>query len=812
MESLLLDIRYALRTLIKNRGFTAIAVLILAVGTGANTAIFSVVNGVLLRPLPYPDEHRLVNVWQTHDEWLDSEVALLRYFAERMPASYPVFHFWAEQNSVFEAMAAFTGNRYALSQPQGSEVIEATMFTGRLFQVLGVQPIVGRGFLPEEDRVGAERVVVLSYGFWQRQFAGAHEAVGQTISLDGRPYTVIGVMPREFYFPDRSKELYTLLHDDDRKPEWNSQSLTTVARLGSGVTLEDAQAGLKIVQQRANEANPEPEEYSVRLVPLLEELVGDTRPTLLILLAAGGLVLLVVTANIANLFLVRATGRRREIAMRAALGAGLGSLTRQLLVEGFLLALAGGMAGLALASWLLQPLRLLIPPGVPRVEDIGIDLNVIGFILMISVLLGWFLGLVPAYQASRLSLSEILRDSATGSVGGKGRSRTRSILVIAEVALAVILLVGATLLMTSYVKLQAVERGFDTQNLLTLRVTPAEYAFPERQQVLSFQRRLLESVAALPGVASVGLTSSLPFSGGTSVGTFTMVDDPSPEGVELRSLRQIVSTNYLRSMGIPLLRGRAFTRQDDEDAPLVVIINKAMADRFWPGQDPIGRQIREGSGNDGDLETIIGIVGNVKHKSLDERIEPKRYRPLGQGSTRYSALAVRISSDPLELIPVVRRTIWDIDDRVTLRNVYSMKQLVGRSAAEPRFRTLTLTLLAGIAVLLSVVGVYGVISYLVAQGVREIGVRMALGARPLDVVRHVAGFGLALSALGVGIGTTASLAGTRVIESYLFEVSATDPMTFAAVAVLIVAVAAIASGIPAWRATRIDPVVVLKGE
>jgi predicted permease len=675
-----------------------------------------------------------------------------------------------------------------------------------------VQPILGRTFLHEEDRVGAERLVVLSYGFWQRQFAGDREAIGQTITLDGQPYMVIGVMPREFYFPDRSKELYTLLPDDDRNPEWDSQWLTTVARLEPGLSLDDAQAGLKIVQRRANEANPEPEEYSVRLVPLLEELVGDTRPTLLILLAAGGLVLLVVTANIANLFLVRATGRRREIAMRAALGAGLGSLIRQLSVEGFLLSLAGGMAGLALASWLLHPLRLLIPPGIPRVEDIGIDLNVIGFILLISVILGWFLGLVPAYQASRLSLSEILRDSATGSVGGMGQSRTRSILVVAEVALAVVLLVGATLLMTSYMKLQAVERGFDTQNLLTLRVTPAEYAFPERRQILAFQHRLLERVAALPGVLSVGLTSNLPFGGGTSVSTFTMVDDASPEGVDLRSLRQIVSADYLRSMGIPLLQGRAFTPQDDADSPRVVIINEAMADRFWPGQDPIGRQIREGSGNDGDLETIIGIVGNIKHKSLDEKIEPKRYRPLGQGSTRYSALVVRTSSDPLELASAVRRTIWDIDDRVTLRNIYSMKQLVGRSAAEPRFRTLILTLLAGIALLLSVVGVYGVIAYLVAQGVREIGVRMALGARPSDVVRHVAGFGLALSALGIGIGMAASLAATRVIESYLFEVSATDPVTFAAVAVLIVAVAAISSGVPAWRATRIDPVVVLKGE
>ena len=812
MESLLLDIRYALRTFVKNRSFTAIVVLMLAVGTGANTAIFSVVNGVLLRPLPYPDEHRIVNVWPTYDEWLDSEVALLRLFAERHPTSYPGFKFWTEHASGFEAMAAFDGARYALAQPYGSEVVGTTTSTGGLFQVLGVQPILGRGFLPEEDRVGADRVVVLSYGFWQRQFAGYRDAVGQTLTLNGQPYTVIGVMPREFYFPDREKELYALLPDDERMTGWDSQSLSTVARLEPGLSLEDAEAGLRIVQQRANEASPESKKFSVRLVPLLEEMVGDTRATLLLLLTAGGLVLLVVTANIANLFLARATGRHREIAMRAALGAGLGSLTRQLLVEGLLLSLAGGMAGLALASWILRPLRLLIPSGFPRVADIGIDLTVVGFIVLISVFLGGFLGLVLAYQASRLSLTETLQGSATGSVGGRGRSPLRAILVVAEVAIAVILLVGAALMMTSYMRLQAIERGFDTQHLLTVRVTPMQYAVPERHQVLEFYRLVLERVRALPGAISVGLTSTLPFSGSTSVSSFTMLDNALPEGVDTRSLRQTISTDYLRSMGIPLLRGRVFSEQDDADAPRVVIINQAMADRYWPGRDPIGRQIREGSGDDGDLETIIGIVGDIKHKSLDEKIEPKRYRPLGQGSSRHMALVVRTSADPLELAPVVRRTIWDIDNGVTLRNIYSMKQLVSRSAAEPRFRTTILTLLAGIAILLSVVGVYGVIAFLVAQSVREIGVRMALGARPSDVVRHVLGFGLFLSVIGVVIGIAASIAATRVIESYLFQVSATDPMTFAAAAVLIVAIAAIASGIPAWRATKIDPAVVLKAE
>jgi putative ABC transport system permease protein len=560
------------------------------------------------------------------------------------------------------------------------------------------------------------------------------------------------------------------------------------------------------------EASPEPEKYGVRLVPLLEAVVGDTRPTLLMLLAAGGLVLLVVSANIANLFLVRATGRRREIAMRAALGAGLGSLIRQLLVEGFLLSFAGGIAGLALASWSLRPLRLLIPPGVPRVEDIGVDLNVIGFVVLISVSLGWFLGLVPAYQASRFSLTEILQEGSARSVGGRRRSRSRSILVVAEVALAVILLVGATLLTTSYMRLQAVDRGFDTQNLLTLRVTPAEHAFPERHQVLAFQNQVLERVAALPGVGSVALTSSMPFGGSTSVRSFILVGDTLPEGGDTKSLIQVVSTDYLRVMGIPLLRGRSFTPQDDAEAPGVVIINKAMADRFWPGRDPIGRQIREGSDGDGELETIIGIVGNIKHKSLDETTEPKRYRPLGQGYDRQVALAVRTNGDPLELASAVRGTIWDIDDRVTLRNIYSMKQLVVRSAAEPRFRTLILTLLAGIAVLLAVVGVYGVIAYLVAQGVRDIGVRMALGARPSDVLRYVVGSGLVLSVIGVAMGLATSLAATRALQSYLFEVSATDSTTFVAVAVLVVAVSAAASLIPAWRATKIDPVTVLKAE
>lgn len=816
MGSFIKDFRYALRTLTSSPGFLAVAVITLAIGIGANTAIFSVVNGVLLRPLPYPEADRILRVYQTNLEWLDSEVALLRNFALHMPTSYPRAKAWAEDNPVFDHISSFTDRSYALTNPDRSDLIETIEFTGDLFGVLGVQAFLGRTFLPEEDEVGAERVVVLSHQTWQNRFGGDPEVLGETMVLEGTPHTIIGVLPQGFYFPERGNELYTLITDEDRDPEWGSQWLSTIGRLKPDLTLEEAQARMEIFQAGVNEidpdADPDDEPMGIRLVSFLEDVVGDTRPTLIMLLAAVGLVLLVACANIANLLLVRATGRRREIAVRAALGAGRARLTRQLLVESVLLALAGGVVGLFVAYWSLGPLRMMIPAGMPRLEDIGIHPSVLGFTLLISLLVGVLFGLAPSFQASRLSLASVLQESSLGSAGGTRRSRGRAVLVVAEVAVTVVLLVAAALLVNSYLRLQSEQRGFDTQNLLTVRVTPLEEGFPEQHDVEAFQREVLERVSALPGVLSATMASTLPFGGSTSINTFTLVDGELPEGVQARSHRQMVVPGYFLTMGIPLVRGRVFTEQDGADAPGVVVINETMAELYWPGQDPIGKQIRRGTREDGEISTVIGIVADVKHSRLDEDVEAKRYRPLSQSFRRYGTLAVRTASDPLQLAPLVRSTIWEIDNRVTLRRMSSMTELVSQSAANPRFRTLLLSLLAGIAVTLAVVGVYAVIAYSVAQGTREIGVRMALGAAPGAVVRQVIVYGLRLAVIGVALGLFAALFATSVLESYVYEVGVTDPITFLAVALLVLAVAGVASWIPARRATRIDPMVALRTE
>jgi len=814
METLYKDIRYALRTLSGSPGFVAIALMTLAIGIGANTAIFSVVNGVLLRPLPYPQPDRIYRIYQTNEAWTDSEVAVMRALALQLPTSYPRARAWAADNPVFAHIASYEDMEYALTYPDRSEAVTATVFTGDLFGVLGVQPMLGRTFRPEEDEIGAGRVVVITYGCWRDRYGSDPGIVGETMVLDGDPYTIVGVMPRGFYFPERSNELYTLLADRDRDDDWESLWLSTIGRLAPRVRREAAPPGMELVQTGVNATDPslEPDEdpYGVRLVPYLDDVVGETRPTLIMLLAAVGLVLLVACANIASLLLARSAGRRKEVAVRAALGAGRGRIARQFLVESVVLAIAGGVAGLFVALGSLKALRLIIPGEMPRIDDIGIDPSVLGFTLLVSLVVGVLFGLAPVLNATRISLATVLQESSLGSVGSARRSRGRSLLVVAEVAVTVVLLVGAALLINSYLRLQSEERGFDTANLLTLRVNPVAGALSEPAERETFQRELLARISALPGVTSATLASIIPFSGSTSVNTFDLVDSERAEETEGRSLFEIVEPGYFRTLGIPLIRGRLFTEQDTADAPGVVIINQAMAERYWPGADPIGKQIVEDSEDDDSPPmTVIGVVGNLKHRRLGEEIEAKRYRPLAQEPARNVSLAIRTAFDPLQLAPLVRQTIWDIDNRVTIRRLASMADLVADSAAEPRFRTLLLSLLAGIAVAIAMVGVYAVIANSVLQATREIGVRMALGADPARVLSEVVGHGLRLTILGVAIGVGAALVATRVLESYLYEVSTTDPITFAAVAVLVVAVATVATLIPARRATRIDPMVAL---
>ena len=804
MESLIKDIRFGIRSLLKRPGFSFIAIVTLGLGIGANTAIFSVVNGVLWRPLPYANPKQLVSVWENHKA---------RGGPEREWFSPSDFADWRDQNSSFSHLAALNDWAPTLTGRDEPEALLGALVSHDMFSMLGVAPALGRSFLPEEDRPNAANVVMLSHELWQRRFNSDQAIVGKSVSLNQESYSVVGVMPAGFQLPViPNAQLWRPI-----TPALNPSCqrgclvLRVIGRLKPEVTFEQAQADTATVAARLATQYPDTNsKVGATLVPLHEQLVGNIKRPLLVLLGAVGFVLLIACANVANLTLARAATREREIALRAALGASRGRVIRQLLTESALLAAAGATAGLGLAFALLRLLISLSPPGTPGLDKIGIDGYVLGFTFLVAVLTGLFFGLAPALQLSKADLNHTLKDTGKGVPGGSRGGRLRGALVVTEIALALILLIGSGLLMKSFILMQRVDPGFNPDHLLTLRVILNRTSYPGNPQVTEFYSQLLERVKALPGAESVGLISTLPFSGNETDTDFLIEGRPAPPpNQEPTAWFNLVSPEYFKTMELPVIKGRSFTALDNEKSPLVVIISETMARRYFPNEEPLGKRI--GRGPDRWRE-IVGVVRDVKHFGLDADTPPTMYMPVRQVPGRAMTLVVRTNGDALSLAPSLRAQVWAGDRNLAIANFGTMKDLVSASIIQQRFILLLLACFAGLALLLAAVGIYGVMSYAVTQRTHEIGIRMALGASMGDVLKLIVRNGIALTLIGVAIGLALAFALTRLMTSLLFGVTPTDALTFAMVSGGLVLVALVACFIPARRATKVDPLVALRYE
>ncbi|MFY9609808.1 MAG: ABC transporter permease [Blastocatellia bacterium] len=815
MESLRQDLAYGFRTLVKNPGFTIVAVLALALGTGANTAIFSVVNGVLLKPLPYQEPDRLVMVWTNNTKANRPQDAM----------SVPDLLDYRE-NSVFEQIASMSFDDFNLTGRDQPERVQGTMVSANFFSMLGVRPQLGRTFLPEEDQAGADRVVIISDGLWKRSFGGDPEIINRAIQVNGAGFTVVGVTPAEFQSPEKGDELWVSMSFDAtdrlRIPSISTPEdfkkrtfrfFKSVARLKPGVALDQAQAEMSTIASRLEQQYPDSNAgMGINLVPLHRQIVGDIKPALLLLFAAVGLVLLIACANVANLLLARAAARQKEIAIRVALGAGRARLIRQMLTESVMLALVGGVLGVGLA-WL--GLRLLVginPANTPRLGEIEIDGRVLGFTLLVSVLTGLVFGLVPALQASRPDLNETLKEGARGSTGGIGRQRVRNILVVTEVALTQMLLIGAGLMIKSFYSLQEVNPGFNPASVLTMQVTLPPLKYAEDTQITAFYEQTLKRIEALPGVQAAAAATTLPMTGNSIVRRFT-IDGRAPAAPNERLLANYaaISPEYFRAMGIRLIAGRGFTDHDRDSSQPVIIINDTMRRRFWPNEDPIGKHISI-TAETGVSREIVGVVADVKHSSLDAESGLEIYEPYLQFPWSFMAIAVRTAADPLRLAPAVRTEILAVDKAQPVYDVKPMAQIVGDSVSQPRLYMLLLGIFAAIALILAAVGIYGVMNYSVNQRKHEIGIRMAIGAQRSDILKMIVGQGMLLASIGVASGIVAAFFLGRVVEMLLFGVSGRDPMTFLGLPIVLVLVALVSSYFPARRATRVDPMIALRAE
>ena len=796
------DLRHAFRGLRRNPGFATVAVLTLALGIGANTAIFSVVNAVLLTPLPYPEPDRLVMAWESENDGSPTLVS---------PAN---FVDWTEQSETCSHIAALRGWDANLSGVDEPERLRGAMVTSELFNALGVAPLAGRTFLPEEDQPGRNRVVVLSYGLWQRRFGADPQIVGTSVAINGVNRTVIGVMPPQFKLP-----LVTIQKAPEQSEIWTPWGmdanytkrrdlgqLHVIARLNPNVTVDQAQTEFTAISERANTEAVAGRRINAQVIPLHRNLVGDVRSALLVLLGAVGFVLLIACSNIANLLLARAATRQREMAIRAALGASRWRIVRQLLTESVLLAMLGGLLGLLLALWSTDALVALSPADLPRLEEIGIDLNVLGFAFTTALVTGIAFGLAPAWQSSKSDLNKALKEGGRSSTSGLGRRRLRSILIVSQLALTFMLLVGAGLMIESFVRLSSVDAGFDAQNVLTMAISLPGARYPENEQQVSTR------VESLPGVQSVGAISAIPLTGWQNTTSFAI--EGRNEKSETEELHA-ASPGYFRAMGIPLLRGRAFNEQDHATAERVVIVSEGLVRRYWPDEDPIGKHIQMGGDSREPWRTIVGIVGDIKQSGLDSESTREYYISYLQdtwGMTWDMTLVVRTKDNPLSHISAIQNQVKAVDKDLPVYNVRTMEQLRERSAAPQRFQMLLLGSFAAGALILAMVGLYGVMSYAVTQRTHEIGIRMALGAGKREVLSMVLGEGLTLALIGVAIGLAGSLALTRTLTSLLYEVSAIDPLTLVATPLLLAGVALGACFIPARRAAKVDPMVALRYE
>jgi putative ABC transport system permease protein len=808
METLWQDLRQGARSLFKQPTFTIVAVITLALGVGANTAIFSVVHAVLLQSLPYQDAHRLVMVWETRRSNPSGQNVI----------NMGNFFDWKGQNRVFEDMAAFGGSSVNLTGDGEPEKIPSQIATTNLFNVLGVNPIMGRTFAPEEGKPGQPGVAVISFGLWQRRFGGDPRIIGRKLNLSGAETTVIGVMPAGFNWHVNASSITTKMAEiwlpwqiEEQNRPRRGRGAMAVARIKAAVSLEQAQSEMSAVHDRIARQYPEfNANWTVNLVPLRAQFAGKIRLALLTLLGAVGMVLLIACANVANLLLARASGRQREVAVRAALGAGRGRIIRQLLTESLLLAGLGGLAGLTLAWWGTDLLVSLAPPDLLNLPQVKLNAAVLGFTLGISLLTGVIFGLAPAFEATRINLSESLKEGGK-SAGGHRAQRLRNSLVVLEVALALVLLIGAGLLIRSFGRLQGVDPGFDAQNVLTMGVSLPMSKYDNDQKRVNFFRQAIAEMRALPGVESVGAVNSLPFAAFHSGTSVDIEGRPIlPVTDKLKTGVMVTDANYFRVMRIPLKRGRLFTDQEASEMRHVVIINETFARQHFPNEDPLGKRATIYLKDDNQPCEIIGVVGDSKHMGLDAEVRPMAYWPHPESASSGMTFVIRTRGDATAVISGARNVIRALDPAQPVSDVRTMASLIGTSLGRARFNTLLLTIFAVVASLLAGVGIYGVMAYSVAQRTREIGLRMALGARANDVLKLVVRRGMTLSLAGVAIGVAASFALTRLMETLLFNVSVTDPLTFAGIPLVLVFVALLACLIPARRAAKVDPMVALR--
>jgi predicted permease len=810
MNMLRQEVRYGIRMLLKAPGFTAVAIIALALGIGANTAIFSVINAVMIRPLPYRDASRLMAVWEDNRARGNHQNVI-------SPAN---FMDWKEQNDVFEDMAALYDTRFNLSGVADPEEIPGQRVTLNMFDLLGAQAMLGRTLEADDAEPSRQDSVVLSYGLWQRRFGGDKDVVGKTVQLNANVFTVVGVMPPDFqlFFKGASltgnrAEIWApmMFGNDDRVRR--GRYATAVARLKDGGARQQAQQQMDSIAAALENQYPDFNTgWGISVIPFREQLSGEMQRPLWVLLGAVALVLLIACANVANLLLARATSRRREMAIRLAIGASRGAVIRQLLVESSALAFMGGAAGLLLAMWGIDVLFGLAPKELLPAGGARINLFVLLFTFLISLVTGAVFGLVPALEASRTDINETLKEGSKAVSGGRSH-RLRNLFVVAEVAMALVLLIGAGLLIKSFERLQSVDPGFNPTNLLTLRVSLPFAKYPKSEQTGRFFRDALARMRQLRGVRSASAVSFLPFTGPGAATGFMVAGKPFPlPGQWPVADVRVCDADYFQTMGIRLIEGRTFTEQEQAEKRHVVVINETLARQIFPGEDPIGRKLIIEMMNDPPPSEIIGVIGDVKHKGYDAEVRPMTYWPHVELSYSSMTLVARTDGNPLNYVSAVRGEVQALDPDQPIASVYTMEQLMRESVARARFITMLLTIFAGVALILSAVGIYGVMSYTVTQRTHEIGIRIALGATNRNVVSMVVAEGMKIMAIGLAVGLTGAVMLTRVMASLLFNVSASDPITFVLVAIGLTAVGFSACLLPARRAAKTDPMAALRCE
>ena len=804
MQTLWQDLRYGVRTLLKRPGFALVAILTLALGIGANTAIFSVVNAVLLRQLPYNNADRIIKVDESH---AGPQGGGQLTYANFIDLSQDLSH----SGSSLEALAACRPWSFNITEGSEPERLSGAQVSSQLFDVLGVAPIDGRTFTDAEDQPNAEPVVIIGHGLWQRRFGADPNITGKAIRVNDLRCTVIGVMPPEFSYPNSSEVWTPLIARGALQNNRRSHLLTVIGRLKDGATLAQANAEVASVAARISEQykGVDPD-LSLSAIGLQERLVAPIRPALLVLLFAVGFVLLIACANVANLLLARASSREKEMAIRAALGAGKGRLLRQMLTESLLLAVAGGAAGLLLALWSLDLIKAFAAINIPRLNEVSLDGRVLIFTLLLSLMTGVLFGLAPALRLSTFNLNESLKEGGRASSGAT-RNRLRHTLVIAEIAMSCVLLIGAGLLINSFVRLSQVNSGFDANNLLTMSVflSPTKYDRGVKQtQVIA---QILEKVRTVPGVRSASVVNVLPIQNAVAT-TFEIENRPSANGEELDANIEVIDPDYFSTMRISLLKGRHFTRQDAAQAPQVMIINETMARQYFADQEPLGKRITMKDWGPPLTGEIVGIVGDVKANGLEQETRPMIYWNHPQFPQIFNNLVIRSEADPMGIVAAVKNQIWSVDQEQTIASIRLMDRIIADSVAQRQFYMLLLAIFAFVALLLAAVGIYGVMSYTVTQRTHEIGVRLALGARQGDVLKMVVGHGLFLALIGTALGMITAYAVSRLMETMLYGITATDTLTFVSVALMLTGVALLACLVPARRAAKTDPMVALRYE